>query len=175
MKFYKREWDRKRDDNFSHWGKCTLLIQADPDGHLVSQIEMYEYGDNLLYNREHPRDQYGVLSDQLIDFDDFAPYEISESDFMQIFDNLTPINRGSHVDTVNPDGDVHCDRCKGTFHAGETKTVSGLVEFLTMPGMHVHHAEEGRLYCEDCRKKVHFYFVLLIISSLICAYYWLLK
>jgi len=171
MRYFKQEWDRKRDDHFSHWGKCTLYLEVDSEGYPVRQIELYEYGDSLVYDRDHPGDQYGILSDQRVDVSDFESGEISEEEFRKLITGLKPANRGEHVDIHDPDRQVHCDRCRGTFVLRETKPVSGFVEFLTAPGMHVHHDEQDRLYCDECRKKVYFYFLLLLILTLVCIYY----
>ena len=81
MRYYKRHWDESRGDKYDHWGSATYFFEADDDGSVVRQVEIYQGGRILRYCEEHPKDDYGMLTDQPLDIGDFQAFEISQDQF----------------------------------------------------------------------------------------------
>ena len=45
------------------------------------QLEVYENGNRLRYDQQHTHDEYGMLANQALDAEDFAPYSITKAEF----------------------------------------------------------------------------------------------
>ncbi|WP_299115464.1 hypothetical protein [uncultured Winogradskyella sp.] len=82
MKYYKRNWEDTRGDDFDDWGKSIWLFETDNHGKPVRQIEIYENGKVLKYNEDLTQDKYGGLGDQELDLDDFNKFKITEQEFI---------------------------------------------------------------------------------------------
>tara|TARA_B100001059_G_C17739451_1_gene530784 strand:+ start:108 stop:374 length:267 start_codon:yes stop_codon:yes gene_type:complete len=83
MKYYKRNWEENRGDDFYSWGKSIWLFETDNSGQPTKQIEIYENGKVLKYDQTKLEDEYGGLGDQELDLDEFSDFEITEQEFKQ--------------------------------------------------------------------------------------------
>jgi hypothetical protein len=81
VRYYRRPWNETRGDEHDSWGRSVWFFEIDNEGFPSRQIERYESGPVLKYDATHREDQYGMLGDQRIDRDEFAPYEISAEEF----------------------------------------------------------------------------------------------
>ena len=43
------------------WGRITRYLEVADDQHAVRQVDVFENGNLLRYDRSHPRDEYGFL------------------------------------------------------------------------------------------------------------------
>lgn len=89
-KYYKRNWEESRGDEFDSWGKATFYFEVNSDGYPVKQIELYENGNRLKYHSNKMFDDYGRLGDQSLDTDDFEPFEIDEAEFLKEWKKSNP-------------------------------------------------------------------------------------
>jgi hypothetical protein len=92
VRFFRREWDENRGDQFANWGTSTLYLALDGEGHAHVQVEAYADGTVIAYDAEHAEDRYGGLTYAQLDLDEFAPYEISEREFYRKLSRLHPMN-----------------------------------------------------------------------------------
>lgn len=81
MRYYKRKWNETRGDHFDSWGTSMYLLETDDSGLPSRQIEKYDNGIVLKYDSDKFEDEYGWLSDQELDLEEFNEFEISKIDF----------------------------------------------------------------------------------------------
>ena len=93
MKFFKHRWEELRGDEYDNWGASTWYFETGDDFWPTRQIEMYDNGNALLYDQQHDDDDYGGLSEVALFADDFAPFEITQQEFEQAWNNAKPVNR----------------------------------------------------------------------------------
>jgi hypothetical protein len=67
MRYYRRHWEQSRSDEFNDWGTADYFFEADEDGAVLRQVEVYANGMILRYDRSHRGDRYGQLTDQPLD------------------------------------------------------------------------------------------------------------
>lgn len=92
LRYFKRHCDESRGDKYDFWGTSTWYFEVDDDGYAVRQLELYDAGVVLKYDERHPNDEFGGLSDQSIDFDVFAPFEIDRQSFEKTWLSELPRN-----------------------------------------------------------------------------------
>ena len=71
MKYFKRNWNETRGDQFDNWGKSIWLFETDNNGEVLRQIEVYENGKVLKYDNQNIEDKLGALTDQNLDLIEF--------------------------------------------------------------------------------------------------------
>ncbi|HMG88803.1 MAG TPA: hypothetical protein VK589_02050 [Chryseolinea sp.] len=82
MNYYKRHWDETTEGELTRsWGKSIYYFETDLDHTVLRQIQVYENGMGLKYSDEFICDNYGGLSDQPLDVQDFEKYKIDKNDF----------------------------------------------------------------------------------------------
>ena len=59
----------------------------------MRQIEIYEGGQVLCYDREHPDDEYGGLAEVALDPEEFAEFSITSEEFEHAWSANEPLNR----------------------------------------------------------------------------------
>ena len=80
-KYYKRNWEETRGDEYENWGKSIWYLEIDKEGYAMRQIEKYENGKKLKYDLKNIEDEFGGLSDQPIDLEEFVNLEITKDEF----------------------------------------------------------------------------------------------
>jgi hypothetical protein len=91
MAFYRRRWDESRGDEHDDWGAATYYFWVQ-NGVLEQQVERYEAGVLLAYDRCHREDQYGGMAVEPLDPDEWAPFEIDIATYQAETDGQ-PFNR----------------------------------------------------------------------------------
>lgn len=81
MKYFKRHWDETRGDELDHRWTSIWYLEVLDDGNAIRQVEVYANGPVLKYDETNAEDEYGGLSDQPLDLEDFATFEIREDEF----------------------------------------------------------------------------------------------
>lgn len=79
--YFKRYFDESRIEKSENWGTCIYYFEANFNGEILRQIEIYENGKVLKYSHEFIEDEYGFLADQEIDLLEFKEFSISKSEF----------------------------------------------------------------------------------------------
>lgn len=81
MRYFRRHWDEDRGDEHADWGGATYYFEVDEALMPIRQIEIYDAGPTLRYSTEAPTGPNGFLSDQPLDSDDYAPFEVNQAAF----------------------------------------------------------------------------------------------
>lgn len=95
MRYFKRPGLELRDDEYASWGTSTYFFEVGPDNFAERQIEVYQRGTVLTYDRAHLEDAFGGLSEAAFDLeaDGFLPFEITVDEFESAWLSLKPANR----------------------------------------------------------------------------------
>ena len=91
-RWFRRDWRESRSDEYDSWGSATYLFETDDQGRATRQLETYVGGQRLKYTLDHPVDEFGMLSDQPLDLEDFAEFEIDEGTFTAAWDAGPAVN-----------------------------------------------------------------------------------
>jgi hypothetical protein len=89
--FYRRRWGESRDDEHDDWGPAVYYFWVQ-DGVVEQQVVRYEAGALLTYDRYHLEDQYGQLTVEPLDPDEWATFEIDIATYQSETDGQ-PFNR----------------------------------------------------------------------------------
>ena len=81
MKYFKRNWNETRGDQYDSWGKSVWLFETDNNGEVLRQIEIYDNGKVLKYDNQNIEDEFGMLADQNIDLTEFTEFTIKKEEF----------------------------------------------------------------------------------------------
>ncbi len=92
-KYYKWFWDESFSGDYDTWGTSTYFMEIGLDLYANRQIEVYQNGNVLSYDGSHFSDNFGRLCDQKIGDGDIQEFEISQTEFEQVWDSKIPINR----------------------------------------------------------------------------------
>jgi hypothetical protein len=85
-RYFKRNWEESRGDNYDSWGTSEWYFEVEPNGNVIRQIEVYKNGPTLRYGDHKLEDDYGGLSDQSIDLEEFKDYEIDTEIFLKAWE-----------------------------------------------------------------------------------------
>ena len=80
-KYYKRNQEETRGDEYDNWGKSIWYFEIDSEGYAMRQIEKYENGKKIKYDLKNIEDEFGGLADQPIDLEKFVNFEITKNEF----------------------------------------------------------------------------------------------
>ncbi len=94
-RYFRYRWDEDRGDEFASWGRATYYFAVNESGEVEAQLEVYDDGHVLAYDRDHLADEYGMLTDEPFDLDDSPATEIDEQAFFSETRDLQPFNRGN--------------------------------------------------------------------------------
>ena len=89
-KYFKRKWNETRGDEFDSWGTSIWYFEVGTDCFPIKQIELYENGNRLKYHAEKTFDDYGGLSDQVLDMDELQSFEIEKAEFDKEWNKSNP-------------------------------------------------------------------------------------
>jgi len=81
MKYFKRNWNETRGDQYDSWGKSVWLFETDNNGEVLRQIEIYDNGKVLKYDNQNIEDEFGMLADQNLDLTEFNEFTIKKEEF----------------------------------------------------------------------------------------------
>ncbi len=89
-KYYKREWNETRGDEFDSWGTSLWYFEIGEDNYITRQIEVYKNGNRLKYHSEKKFDDYGGLGTEPLDIIEFKEFEIDKIEFEEEWDKSNP-------------------------------------------------------------------------------------
>ena len=80
--YFKRPWDETTGSPLTNsWGTSIYYFETDDTGEVHRQLEVYNKGQRLRYDQKHIEDQYGGLSEILLDLKEFENYKIAKEEF----------------------------------------------------------------------------------------------
>lgn len=91
MPFYRRRWEEPRGDDHNDWGNSTWYFWVD-NGAVEAQIEKYDNGVTLAYDRYHREDSYGFLTQETLNPTEWDGFEIDIATYQSAVDGQ-PFNR----------------------------------------------------------------------------------
>lgn len=80
-RYFRRAWTESRGDLWDSWGPSVYLFETDEDGVPIRQIEQYASGPTLRYGPQHTEDEYGLLSSEPLDVQEWIGFAIAGSEF----------------------------------------------------------------------------------------------
>ncbi len=72
--------------HLADWGgDPTYWLEVNERGHAERELAIYPNGNVLRYDRAHEKDEYGALSEMVVDGNEnwWAPFEIAQAEFEQ--------------------------------------------------------------------------------------------
>lgn len=93
MPYYRRRWTELRGDQHDDWGEAIYYFWVWNEV-VEEQIEVYDSGVILAYDRCHVEDEFGGLSQVPLDADEWSPFEIDVKTYQEEVDGQ-PYNRPS--------------------------------------------------------------------------------
>ncbi len=80
--YFKRFWDETTGDPLTDsWGTSTFYFETDESGEVLRQLQIFSNGSRLKYDANNLQDEYGALSDALLDLAEFEEYKITKNEF----------------------------------------------------------------------------------------------
>jgi hypothetical protein len=89
--YYRRQWSESRGDRYDGWGTATYYFWVQ-DGVVEQQVEIYQSGVILAYDRYHDEDEFGFRTYVTLDHTEWSPYEIDIETYQRETDGK-PMNR----------------------------------------------------------------------------------
>ena len=87
-KYFKKFWDESTGEELTDsWGSSTYYFETDENLNVIKQIQKFENGKVLKYDKHNIEDEFGFLSDQSLENDEFNDDEIQKNEFYIIWDN----------------------------------------------------------------------------------------
>ena len=82
--YFKRIWSEKTGEPLTNdWGTSVYYFETDDLLAVLRQVQVFENGQVLKYDREYLDDQYGGLAEKALDVEDFEPYRVNLETFEQ--------------------------------------------------------------------------------------------
>jgi len=84
--YYKRHWEETTGEELTvSWGPSTYYFETDTQLSIIRQVQFFENGHVLKYDLNFTHDDFGMLSDQPLDKEEFDEYTIDKEEFLNIW------------------------------------------------------------------------------------------
>jgi hypothetical protein len=86
--YFKRHWDETTGDALTNsWGNSIYYFETNEEGEVFRQIEVYENGQTLRYDKNYVEDEFGGLSEVQLDLTEFEfeQFKIENAEFEQVW------------------------------------------------------------------------------------------
>ena len=95
MRYFKAYWDESRGDKFDSWGHSWWYFETNDNCDVLRQVEKYENGVILRYDKLHVEDEYGGLAEEplTIEGTGVGSSSINKADFEQEWDAEGALNQ----------------------------------------------------------------------------------
>ncbi len=90
-RYFSRRWEESRGDAFDSWGRSAWYFEFSDGGEVHRQIQAYDDGPTLRYDRGHPEDEYGFLSAALVEEVEWSGSLITKADFEAVWFDVVGI------------------------------------------------------------------------------------
>lgn len=85
-RYFKKFWNETTGDEATDsWGSSTYYFETDENLNVLKQVQIFENKKILKYDEQNFEDQYGFLTDQPLEIENFEDSEISEIGFYEIW------------------------------------------------------------------------------------------
>jgi len=85
LKYFKRHWNESTgNDLTASWGISCYYFETDSQLNVLRQLQIFENGQVLKYDKEYLEDELGGLSELALD-EDFAPFQIDAVEFEKVW------------------------------------------------------------------------------------------
>jgi hypothetical protein len=89
MIYIKARWDEPRADRYAVWGCSWWFFEIDQAGAINRQVEVYDSGVRLRYDRNHLSDEFGMLGEgRLQDMDIPGAEELTAEQFEAVWESV---------------------------------------------------------------------------------------
>jgi hypothetical protein len=86
MKYFKRYWNEPRGDTHNAWGFSWWFFETNSKGEVFRQVEKYDSGRTIYYDIEHREDEFGGLTQTVLDLKEFEQFEINREEFEDVWE-----------------------------------------------------------------------------------------
>ncbi|MCX6316048.1 MAG: hypothetical protein NTW29_02055 [Bacteroidetes bacterium] len=84
--YFKRHWDETTEDPLTNsWGTSTYYFETNEEGEVLRQIEVYNEGHILFYDKNNVEDEFGRLSEVALGLIEFEEFKIGSVEFEKIW------------------------------------------------------------------------------------------
>ena len=88
LQYFKKDWTESSGEEITDsWGTSTFYFETNNDFYISRQIQFFANGKILKYDEQHLEDEFGFLSDQPLEIDEFINCEITKVEFDEIWNN----------------------------------------------------------------------------------------
>lgn len=85
-KYFKKFWEETTGDELTDsWGSSTYFFETDENLNVSKQTQLFQNGKLLKYDIQNFEDEYGFLTDQPLEIEEFIDNQISETEFLSIW------------------------------------------------------------------------------------------
>jgi hypothetical protein len=91
--YFKRPWEESRGDEYDSWGISVYFFETETDGSVLKQLQIYEDGHILKYDKFHIEDIYGMLATHQLDLNEFSTFAITQREFEEAWQASSTTNK----------------------------------------------------------------------------------
>lgn len=93
-RFYRRPWDEPRGDQHDAWGTCVYYFWV-LGGVVEQQVQRYDDGTTLAYDRYHREDEYGFMTTEPLEPTEWEPFSVGLATYQREVESgpMGPLNR----------------------------------------------------------------------------------
>lgn len=85
-RYFKKFWNESTGDELTDsWGNSTYYFETDLNLNVTKQLQLFQNGRTLKYDLQNFENEYGFLTDQPLDREEFSNDEIEKEEFYKIW------------------------------------------------------------------------------------------
>ena len=90
-RYFKKFWEETTGEELTDsWGDSTYFFETDKNLNVIKQIQLFRNGKILKYDEQYLEDDFGGLADQQLEITEFIDNEITEVEFLEMWDKSDP-------------------------------------------------------------------------------------
>ena len=85
-RYFKKFWDENTGDELTDsWGNSTYYFETDFHLNVTKQVQLFQNGKILKYDDQYLEDEFGFLTDQPLEIQEFTNDEINKDEFYEFW------------------------------------------------------------------------------------------
>jgi len=85
-RYFKKFWNENTGDELTDsWGNSIYYFETDLNLSVTKQLQLFQNGKILKYDDQHLEDEFGFLTDQPLDIQEFSNDEIIKAEFYEFW------------------------------------------------------------------------------------------